>query len=1178
VNASSAPQAASRCAIAHAIERRLATPRTSPRLPEKSATGGRVYGLSATLTLLRRLVFVSAAAALVLASTTSAALRPVRRQLGETLVPRVRPGVVRIPAGHAQGRVTVIARLQLPPLAAYDRGLFSAATTARLNLSSRTSRAYLARLASAQAAAARELKRAIPSARITHRYQVILDGLAVQLPARALPTLARLSSVTKIYPSYRYTRSLDTSPGLIGADAFWAGTGDRGEGVKIGVIDDGIDETNPFFDPAGFAYPAGFPKGGRKWTTPKVIVARAFPGPNSGREGRLALYRPASFHGTHVAGIAAGDANTTAPAGPDHPRVTGLSGVAPRAQIGNYRVFNAPTPTGYDAFTPEIVAAFDSAVRDGMNVINFSGGGPQTDPSTDALVEAVRNVVNAGVVPVIAAGNDRDDFGLGSAGSPSTAPDAISVAAVTNQHVFGGALGLQTADAPAQLRKVPVQPATEIPSGWTTSDRTLADVGSITGTNGQPVDRRLCGPPSDPNAPGSTLPERSLSGAIALVQRGGCTFFSKAVRAHDAGAVGMVIVDNRPGDANRVPLQILDFWLGMVSDLDGAALRDYLAAHGGRAPVRFDKGPLEIPTDRGGVITSFSSAGPTSFGHLLKPDLAAPGAQILSSTLREYASSPFAVFDGTSMATPHVAGAAALLVQSHPSWSPQQIKSALMSTAGPAWGNTARTQEASVLLEGAGLINVARATDPEIFTDPASLSFQDLDVTRSSQTRRLLLTISDAGGEGGTWNLALQPQSATAGATVDFPSSVTLAPGGETTIVVTVQAPTGAATGDDYGFVVLSRGSDTRRVPYYFSVQRPALELKPAAPLKRLQIGTTVGGASLVNQYRFPTAPFGYGPNYFGPTMDENGNEKVYFTHVNQPVANVGVAVVEQSNGALIDPWFLGSQNENDVQGYAGTPVDVNLLSPVGEFKLDVGAAGSVFPSQKRFYIAVDSPRDLFTGRSYAGSYVLRSWINDVTPPRLQFLTTRVTAGRPLLAARVTDSGSGVDPLSLVVSYRHSLVGAALYDRASGLALFPLPRSAPTVRRGTTAAIAVASDYQESKNVDQADENIYPNTTFKRLKLHGVAGPTVAWLLPSSGTCIRRATTLVVAAGASRKISSVRFYDGRRQIAKGRRGAQGLYLGSWAVGHAKRGQHVLRAVVRSGSAHATARRVVRVCR
>ena len=181
-----------------------------------------------------------------------------------------------------------------------------------------------------------------------------------------------------------------------------------------------------------------------------MIVARSFVGTGADDKTRLALDPDASFHGTHVAGIAAGNAGTTAPAGADHPETPGLSGVAPRAQIGNYRVFNVPTPAGHVGNTPEIVAAFEAAVRDGMDVINFSGGGPQVDPASDAIIEAVRNVAAAGVVPVISAGNDRDDYGLGQAGSPGTAPDAISVAAVSNAHVYGPAL---TVTAPgAQTR------------------------------------------------------------------------------------------------------------------------------------------------------------------------------------------------------------------------------------------------------------------------------------------------------------------------------------------------------------------------------------------------------------------------------------------------------------------------------------------------------------------------------------------------------------------------------------------------------------------------------------------------------------------------------------------------------------------------------------------------------
>src|SRR5262249_18964210 len=184
--------------------------------------------------------------------------------------------------------------------------------------------------------------------------------------------------------------------------------GRRGEGMKMGMIDDGVDQTSTFFNRAGFASPPGFPKGNTAFTTPKVIVARAFPGPHSGAGGKLPVDERNSFHGTHVAGIAAGDAGTYAPPGIDHPGIAGLSGVAPRAWLGNYRIFNVPAPFNgcCVAQDPEIAKAMDSAVSDGMDVINLSLGAPETDPRTSALVAAVKNVTAAGVVVAVAAGND----------------------------------------------------------------------------------------------------------------------------------------------------------------------------------------------------------------------------------------------------------------------------------------------------------------------------------------------------------------------------------------------------------------------------------------------------------------------------------------------------------------------------------------------------------------------------------------------------------------------------------------------------------------------------------------------------------------------------------------------------------------------------------------------------
>jgi hypothetical protein len=811
-----------------------------------------------------------------------------------------------------------------------------------------------------------------------------------------------------------------------------------------------------------------------------------------------------------------------------------------------------------------------------MNVINFSGGGPETDPANDALVEAIHNVSLAGVVPVIAAGNDRDSFGLGTVGSPATAPDAISVAATDSGEIFAPALSV--VGGPSTLSDVAITGAggTTLPTSWASSNQTVVDVTTVMGTDHKPVDQYLCGAASDPNNTLGTLPKDSVKGKVVLAYRGVCSFASKAERAALGGATGLILIDNRFGEGDEIgiPLSIPS---GLIADLDGANLRAYLDANGGQGQIRVTSGIQDIQTGRSGVIAFFSSAGPTDFGFFQKPDISAPGLDILSSTPPLTTGEQFSVFSGTSMATPHVAGAAALLLEEHPGWTEPEVKSALMSTAGPAWQDTARTQEASVLLEGAGLTNVLAANDPKVFTDPQSLSFQKIDIGNGDQRSSQLLTVSDAGDGAGTWTVSLAPQAQTSGVQIDVSGSITLAAGGFQGIPVTVVAPSSAGTGLNYGFVVLTMNGATRRIPYSFLVERPALAAITPAKLAKLQIGNTAQGTSKVSQYCCPSEPFGPPAAYTGAPMNEDGSEHLYYTDINQPVVNFGVSILGETAGAFVDPFVLGSKDENDVEGYAGIPTDVNDLTY--DANLDVGAAGASFPRLQRFYISVDSNTDEFTGKSEKGSYLLNSWVNDLTPPAARILTTRVTAGRPLIVAEAADAQSGVDPLSLTINYDHALIGASAYDPPSGLVVFGIPGAAPALKAGKTALIFQASDYQEDKNINTIGNQLMPNTAFVEKKLTIVNGPTVTWLTPPAGACALPTDQLTVVAASTKKLKDVLFTDNGKRVKLDKSGPGGIYSVVWKTAKLKKGKHLLVATVEDAAGRkASSARSVHVCK
>ncbi|MFL5952924.1 MAG: S8 family peptidase [Gaiellaceae bacterium] len=318
----------------------------------------------------------------------------------------------------------VVVTLRAPALSSFGRSLQSASHGA-----------YARQVTAAQSALAQRIRTSIPGAQVRWRYRIVMNGLAVVIPRGTEDALARVPGVAEVWPSVRYSsQRVAAGPEQIGADKLWGPAfATAGNQMKIAIIDDGIDASNPYFDPSGFAYPPGFPKGQTARATAKVIVQRTFAPPSPAWKYANTPFDPTeSFHATHVAGIAAGDHGTSASG-------QQISGVAPNAYLGNYKALTIPTPSfGLDGNSAELAAAVEAAVSDGMNVINLSLGEPEVEPSRDLLVRALEGAAAAGVIPVVAAGNDFDDFGLGSISSPANAPSAITVAAADARNTIAG--------------------------------------------------------------------------------------------------------------------------------------------------------------------------------------------------------------------------------------------------------------------------------------------------------------------------------------------------------------------------------------------------------------------------------------------------------------------------------------------------------------------------------------------------------------------------------------------------------------------------------------------------------------------------------------------------------------------------------------------------------------------
>jgi minor extracellular serine protease Vpr len=622
-----------------------------------------------------------------------------------------------------------------------------------------------------------------PKAKVTSEYDISLNAVAVQLNGESLSSIAAAPQVrTAQYQSVYHPLDADPDLSLIHAVQAWnqgggaAGPG-AGAGVKVAIVDTGIDVTHPCFNDAG--YPAAQQLGDKRFTNNKVIAAKIFNN-KAGVNG----YTPEALqeHGTHVAGTVACNYNTPATvSGVTIPY--GMSGVAPRAILGNYNIFPGEVA---NARSEDILNALDAAYADGFDVANMSLGGGAHGVQ-DLLTVAVDDLDQANMVVAVAAGNSGP--GHYTVESPGSAARALTAGASTVPHFIGTPVTVDGNSYGAALGDF----------GKVTADTTAA-LAVVTSA------------PTDPATGLATacaaLPAGSLTGKIALISRGSCTFSEKIRSAQDAGAIIVLVVNNVGGDPIAMGLggipnepTVPAYQLSLADGLQ-------VKGHDGQATT-VGANPAYFSTSNADLMAGFSSQGPTDVDFRVKPDVVAPGVNVLSSIPHQFcpAAPCFAFLQGTSMATPHLAGSAAVVKSQHPDWSAAQIRSAIVNTADQGvlktFTGTATATDVNII--GSGRENLLSAVNAAATLDPVSTSFGAVPAG-SGQTRTATITLTNVSGTAKTYSLSVGAASGSGVSYSVSAPSVTLKPGESTTVTVTVNADKGASGGDHGATLRVSAG------------------------------------------------------------------------------------------------------------------------------------------------------------------------------------------------------------------------------------------------------------------------------------------------------------------------------------------------------------------------------------
>lgn len=646
-------------------------------------------------------------------------------------------------------------------------------------------------------------------------YDTVLNGFAAKVKAKDIEKLLQVEGVTLVEPDAEVFASEDTieiqeveaamntSISFLGIEELWE-EGYEGQGMSVAVLDTGIDADHPEF--------AGIYKGGKNFIPNSSTYTR--PRADDDASETLPSERPAgtpefnangsSFytsHGTHVAGtIAAIGANDF-----------GIKGIAPKVDLYAYRVLGAYG----SGSTSGIVAAIEESVVQEMDVINLSlGGGANTE--ADAGSYAINNAMLAGTISVIATGNSGPK--RGTMGTPSTAPFGIAVGNTTNpEAMYDGEVSITVGSY--QLSK------------------TLNLMGTTFGTD---LSTQLNGEFEVVAVPGFGKPADyegiDVNGKVALVSRGEIAFVDKIAAAKEAGAAALLVHNNAGGTGSPGPSGTFlgdAFEFIPTFDLsvtDGAELRAALA--NGSGTITF--GDFNQTLTLGDEVNDSSSRGPSTPNFDIKPDVSAPGTNIMSTIPMYKTDFPDVSYDeaytrktGTSMATPHVAGIALLVAQANPDWDAFDVKVALSNTA-----DILNTEKYDVFSQGAGRVNAYNAAHPEILAyaidsaipeqgaeavknEKGTVTFgpQNLNEAAVNATKKVL--VKDITGKGGNYNVTVDVNKTFGDAkvTVDKPS-FTLSGQQELNFTLTASQAQAAAGDEITGYIHISNGATDISLPF----------------------------------------------------------------------------------------------------------------------------------------------------------------------------------------------------------------------------------------------------------------------------------------------------------------------------------------------------------------------------